>query len=197
MLHFLNDLPNISACLIEVNHHKDIECIGKLEESIGKLAVEHFEMAGEVRVGGMEMYYDVSQIGDITSQKYDFYIYDFGTVEELTDSELASFMNKDLKFIILGSKVWEYKYMYQCFQKAKISDTQDNLYCIFNFTKPEEQKSIKEQMGNLNVYFNEFQPDPFEKKNVSYLENILQRYINDYNFEEIEKKKKFNLFRRK
>ncbi|MBO5348430.1 MAG: hypothetical protein J6A89_01225 [Clostridia bacterium] len=191
LLHFLNELPNVKACLIEANNHKDIENLADLNE-INKMGIEHFTSTGEVRVGGMEMFYDLSKIGDITAQKYDFYIYDFGTTSELTDSELASFLNKDIKFIILGSSPWEYKYISSTFEKIRISEQQDRLYFIYNFVKREEQKEVKAQMGSFNVYFNEYQPDAFELKSKAYLEEILKRYLTNSYFEEETKSKKIN-----
>lgn len=192
LLHFFNEIPNIRACLIEVNKHKDIQDLADVTE-IDKMGIEHFPLAGEVRAGGMEMFYDLSKIGDITAQKYDFYIYDFGETSELTDTELASFLNKDIKFIILGTCQWEYKYISNTFEKLRISEEQDGLYFIYNFVNKEEQNEIRSQMGKFNVYFNEYQPDPFRLKSKDYLEEILRRYLSNSYFEEDSKKKnRFN-----
>ena len=192
LLHFFNEIPNIRACLIEVNKHKDIQDLADVTE-INKMGIEHFPLAGEVRAGGMEMFYDLSKIGDITAQKYDFYIYDFGETSELTDTELASFLNKDIKFIILGTCQWEYKYISNTFEKLRISEEQDGLYFIYNFVNKEEQNEIRSQMGKFNVYFNEYQPDPFRLKSKDYLEEILRRYLSNSYFEEESKKKnRFN-----
>ena len=193
LLNFFNEIPNVKACLIEANKHRDIETLADVTE-INKMGVEYFPLAKEVRIGGMELFYDISKIGDITAQKYDFYIYDFGETEELTDTELASFLNKDIKFIVLGSCLWEYKYISNTFDKLRLSEEQDRLYFIYNFVKKEDQKNIRSQMGNFNVYFNEYQPDPFELKSKSYLEEILRRYLSQSYFEEESKNKnRFNL----
>lgn len=189
LLHFLNELPNIKACLIEANNHKDIIDLADLEQVGNNMGIEHFMSAGEIRVGGMEMFYDLSKIGDIVAQKYDFYIYDFGEIGELTDTELASFLNKDIKFIIMGNCPWEYKYISETFEKVRLSEEQDRLYFIYNFVKKEDYKEIKSQMGKFNVYFNEIQEDSFELKSKEYLENILRRYFSDSYFEEESKKK--------
>lgn len=191
LLHFFNELPNVKACLIEANNHNDIVNLTDVNE-INKMGIEHFPSIGEVRANGMEMFYDLSKIGDITSQNYDFYIYDFGVTSELSDSELASFLNKDIKFIILGSCLWEYKYISETFEKIRISNEQDRLYFVYNFVKREDQKEIKSQMGNFNVYFNEYQPEPFELKSKSYLEEVLRRYLSNSYFEEQKPKNKFN-----
>ena len=48
-------------------------------------------------------------------------------------------------------------------------------------------------MGKFNVYFNEYQPDPFRLKSKDYLEEILRRYLSNSYFEEESKKKnRFN-----
>ena len=146
----------------------------------------------------MEMYYDISKIGEIVAQKYDFYIYDYGNTKELSDLDIASFLNKDIKFIIIGSKIWEYKYISRTFEAIKLQDTQNNLYFICNFVKQEEWKDIKDQMGNLNVYFNEYQPDPFKLQSKGYLEELFKRYLTDVNYQEIKKeKKKLSFIKRK
>lgn len=188
LLHFFYEIPNIKACLIESGKRKDIKALADLTE-INKMGIEHFPLAREIRIGGMEMFYDISKIGEITAQKYDFYIYDFGEISELTDSELASFLNKDIKFIIAGTCPWEYKYISDVFEKLRLTDEQDRLYFIYNFVKKEEQKEIRSQMGNFKVYFNEYQPDPFQLKSKDYLEEILRRYLSQVYFEEEHKKK--------
>lgn len=197
LLHFLTMIPNISACLIEANNHKDIKDIKDLSEINGK-GIEHYTTTSEIKVGGMEMYYDISKIGEIVSQKYDFYIYDYGNTKELSELDLASFLNKDIKFIIMGSKPWEYKYISRTFNAIQLQETQDSLYLIYNFVRQEDRKEIKEQMGNLNVYFNEYQPEPFILNSKGYLEETLKRYLTNVNYEEINKnKKKINFFRRR
>ena len=144
------------------------------------------------------MYYDISRIGEIVAQKYDFYIYDFGETSELTDTELASFLNKDIKFIIMGSKVWEYKYISRTFKAIQLQEAQDGLFLIYNFVRQEDRKEIKSQMGNLNIYFNEYQPEPFILHSKGYLEEILKRYLTNVDYQEISKRKrKFNLFNRR
>ena len=103
LLHFLTELPNTTACLIEANNHNDIKDIKDLNQIVD-MGVEHYPTTAEIKIGGMEMYYDISKIGEIVAQKYDFYIYDFGSTKELSELDMASFLNKDIKFIIMGSK---------------------------------------------------------------------------------------------
>ena len=189
ILHFLNDLPSIKPCLIEANSHKDIKSIAELQEVDG-LGVEHYKSIGEVRIGGMETYYDIKKIGDIKAQNYDFYIYDYGSISELDENALAGFLNKDIKFIVTGATPWEYKYLANCFDKLKLTENADGIFFIYNHTKIEKQKEIKEQMGNFNVYFNEYQPNPFEKKNIAFLEENLKRYLTNVSFEEVNRKNK-------
>jgi len=58
---------------------------------IGKLGVEHLPGMKEVKVNGLDFYYDFSKITEITAQKYDFYLYDYGSLPELSSDDLASF----------------------------------------------------------------------------------------------------------
>jgi len=197
LLHFLSSLPNISACFIEANNHKDIKDLKDFSE-INGMGIEHYPTTAEIKVDGMEMYYDISKIGEIVSQKYDFYIYDYGNTRELSELDIASFLNKDIKFIVMGSKPWEYKYISRTFNAIQLQETQDSVFLIYNFVRQEDRKGIKAQMGSLNVYFNEFQPEPFILHSKSYLEEILKRYLTNANYEEINKsKKKFIFFKRR
>lgn len=197
LLHFLTELPNTTACLIEANNHNDIKDIKDLNQIVD-MGVEHYPTTAEIKIGGMEMYYDISKIGEIVAQKYDFYIYDFGSTKELSELDMASFLNKDIKFIIMGSKPWEYKYISRTFKAIQLQETQDSIYLIYNFVRQEDRNDIKKQMGNLNVYFNEYQPEPFILHSKGYLEEILKRYLTNSNYQEIPKnKRKFNLFKKK
>ena len=197
LLHFLSDISNLKPCLIEVNNHNDLEELSN-QDTINDMGVINQPSLSEISVGGMDIYTDLAKMGEIKAQNYEQYIYDYGSIDELDGTSVASFLNKDLKFIICGSKPWEYKYLVKAFKKFKISGNADNtMWFIFNSVKEIEQQKVKEGMKDINVYFAEYQPDPFEKKNVLFLENKFRSYLSDSSFEEQPKKKKFNFFGRK
>lgn len=191
LLHFLSDVPNERACLIEANNHKDIKDIGELNQ-VGDLGIENMPTSSEVRIGGMNCYYDLSKISEITAEKYDFYIYDYGSLDEIDEITLPSFLNKDVKFIISGSTPWQQKYLFNAWNKLGTSSDQTAKYFVFNFTDEKDRQSIRNQMGTFNIYFNEYQPSFAEQKSKSYLESIMQRYITGVSFEDLNKKKKFD-----
>lgn len=197
LLHFLSDISNLKPCLIEVNNHNDLEELSK-QDTINDMGVINQPSLSQISIGGMDIYTDLSKMGEIKAQNYQQYIYDYGSIEDLDGTSVASFLNNDLKFIICGSKPWEYKYLAKAFKKFQISGNNDNtMWFIFNSVKEIEQQSVKEGMKDLNVYFAEYQPDPFEKKNVLFLEDKFRSYLSDSSFEEQPKKKKFNLFWKK
>lgn len=187
---FLNSITNITAALIEANDHHDIEDVGKILEYEG-CGIENLPNAKEVRIKGIDCFYDLSKMGDITAKDYNFYIYDYGSIDENDEVTFSTFLNKDVKFIISGSKPWEQKYLFKIFEKLG-NTNKENFYFIYNFTKESERNSIKKQMEDLNVFFNEYQPDFLELKSESFLNNILTRFISGISVEEQEKKKKFD-----
>lgn len=187
---FLNSITNVTASLIETNNHRDIEEIGKLSEYEG-FGIENLPNAKEVRIKGIDCFYDLAKMGDITAKDYNFYIYDYGSIDENDEVTFSTFLNKDVKFIIAGAKPWEQKYLFRAFEKLG-EINKENLYFIFNFTKEDIRNDIKKQMGNYNVFFNDYQPDCLELKSESFLNNILLKFISGVSVEEQDKKKKFD-----
>lgn len=190
LANYLNSITNITASLIETNNHHDIEDIGKITEYEG-YGIENLPNAKEVRIKGIDCFYDLSKIGDITAKDYNFYIYDYGCIDENNEVTFSTFLNKDVKFIVAGTKPWEQKYLLEAFKRIG-EINKENLYFIYNFTKDSERNNIKKQMGDFNIYFNEYQPDFLEQKSESYLNNILERFISGVSIEEQDKKKKFD-----
>lgn len=190
LLHFLSDISNLKPCLIEVNNHNDLQELSN-QETINGMGVINQPSISEISIGGMDIYTDLSKIGEIKTQNYEQYIYDFGSIDELDGTSVASFLNKDIKFVICGSKPWEYKHLVKAFSKFKITGQNDStMWFIFNFVKDIEQQTVKEGMEDINIYFAEYQPDPFEKRNTLFLEEKFRSYLSVASFEEKTKNDK-------
>jgi len=196
LLNYLNTLPNVKSCLIEANKHNDFEKLSK-KAMIGKLGVEHLPGMKEVKVNGLDFYYDFSKITEITAQKYDFYLYDYGSLPELSSDDLASFLNKDLKFIVVSNSIFEEEYLVNVFNQ--LNPETENSFIIFNFTDEKEQKKIRDDFSMIkNIYFNEYQPDPFTLKSKSYLSGIMEKYTTNSSFKEVKKENPFSkIFKKK
>jgi len=81
-----------------------------------------------------------------------------GLLEDITD--IDSFITKDVKIIVTGSKAWEQDNLIKVFNKLGILT---DINFIFNYTPSSEEKSIIHNMGKFGVktYFSNYTPDPF------------------------------------
>lgn len=190
IVNFLNSLINIKACFIENNNHNDIIQIADRNED--ETSVNVLYDIGKVEYKGLDLYYKPENIGDIRKEKYNFYIYDFGTVDELSENDLIAFLNKDIKILLMSNSYWEEKKALNAFKKLKVNPADETTYYIFNFVNEEERLSvlnIYEDFKN-NIYFNEYQPNAFILSNRLFLEKVFKKFFENFEFEEDRKRKK-------
>ena len=137
-----------------------------------------------------------SNIGEIMNNNYDFYVFDFGSMEEMTDSDINNFLTKDVKFIISGTKPWELRNLFEAFEKIG-NDKSVNF--IFNFTQKEKRNFFKDNMGEYkdNTFFSDYIENPFIVGNKIYWEKIFNPFILNSNIEEVSKKGWFNKLKKK
>ena len=134
-------------------------------------------------------------MSDILSNDYNFYIYDYGALNEMTEEERNSFITRDLKIIVSGNKLWEIQNLINAF---KIVGKDINTYLVFNFAKESEKENFRLSLGEYwkdRMTFSEYITDPFEAKNKFFFENILKPYL--INTDITEKKKGFNFFKKR
>lgn len=193
IVNFLNSLINIKACLIENNNHNDIIQIYERNENMDDVSILHD--IGKVQFKKMDFYYKPENIGDIRKEKYNFYVYDFGSVPELSDNDLASFLNKDIKILVMSNSYWEERKILEAFSKLKVDTFPDDIFYVFNFVAEEERLSVLDMFCQYkdNIYFNEYQPNPFLLSNKSFLERTFKKFFENFEFEE-EKKEKRGFF---
>ncbi len=192
MTKYLSSLPNINVCYIENNRHNSII---QIYNTSNKEEVNYYEESGKIEYQGIEMYMRQS-IGEIMNDKYDFLIFDFGSMQDMNDSEVSNFLTKDIKFIVSGTKSWELPGLFECFEKI---GNDKNINFIFNFTKKEDKQFFKNNMGDFkeNTMFSEYIDDPFIIANKLYLERIFNPFILNTDIKEVKKNKFMNLFKKK
>lgn len=193
MTKYLSELLNVKACYIENNNHNSII---EIYNTSNKEDVTYYENTGKIEYKGIEMFMK-SNIGEIMNNNYDFYIFDFGSMKEMTDNDINNFLTKDIKFIVSGTKSWELRNLFEAFEKIG-NDKSVNF--IFNFTQKEKQNFFKDNMGDYkdNTFFSDYIENPFIVGNRIYLEKIFNPFILSSNLEKVEKRKNWlNQFKRK
>ena len=193
MTKFLSELLNVKVCYIENNNHNSII---EIYNTSNKEEVTYYENTGKIEYEGIEMFMK-SNIGEIMNDNYDFYIFDFGAMEEMSDNDINNFLTKDIKFVVSGTKAWELRNLFETFEKIG-NDKSVNF--IFNFTEKEKRNFFKDNMGEFkeNTFFSDYIENQFIVGNRIYLEKIFKPFILNSNLEEIDKKKNFlNRFFRK
>lgn len=190
LVKYLSELINIRVCYIENNNHNSI--MNLLTES--KEAI-YSENLNKIKYKGIDLFLKPKNMSDILSNNYNFYIYDYGALNEITEEENMSFLTKDLKIIVTGNKAWEIPNLINCFQ---IVGEDINTYLLFNFAKESEKENFRISLGDYwkeRATFSEYITDPFEVGNRYFFETILKPYL--INTDITEKKKKFNFLRKR
>ena len=186
---YLSELTDIKACYIENNNHNSIINIAETKEAL------YSNEFSKITYNGIDMFLKPKNMSDILSNNYNFYIYDYGALNEITEEEKMSFLTRDLKIVVSGNKIWEIPNLLNCFQ---IIGEDINTYLLFNFVTESEKEKFRLSLGDYwkeRATFSEYITDPFVVGNRYFYENILKPYL--INTDITEKKKKFSLFKRK
>ncbi|MBP3595915.1 MAG: hypothetical protein J6J60_00725 [Clostridia bacterium] len=186
---YLSELTNIKACYIENNNHNTIVNIAEFKEAI------YTENLDKIKYKGIDLFLKPKNMSDILSNNYNFYVYDYGALNEITEEEKMSFLTRDLKLIVTGNKIWEIPNLINCFQ---IIGEDINTYLMFNFAKESEKENFRISLGEYwkeRATYSEYITDPFEVGNKYFYETILKPYL--INTDVTEKKKKFDFFRKR
>ena len=186
---YLSELTNIKACYIENNNHESIINLATNKDAIRS------EAMNKISYKGIDLFIKPKNMSDILSNNYNFYIYDYGAFNEMTDEERMSFLTRDLKVLVSGSKQWELPNLIDTFE---IIGMDINTYLVFNFTKESERENFRNSLGGYwkeRTTFSEYVPEPFEVKNKYFFESIVKPYL--INTDIKEKKKKFNFFKKR
>lgn len=162
---FLNDL-RMNACYIQANNREDIETLETFFDVDSK---EGFFTYQNIDIYNKDKTVNAIEYG------YDFYVYDMGVLSEISD--IDSFLTKDVKIIVSGSKSWEQDSLMNVFEA--VGESTDINY-LFNFTAANQKEDIISNMGRLGVktYFMNYMPNPLEiESNENEYHKILNEYI--------------------
>lgn len=131
---FLSNLK-LNVCYIQANGKEDIQTIENLFEITKK---DDF-----ITYQNIDMYSKDKTVNAI-SYGYDFYVYDMGVLSNISD--IDTFITKDIKIIVSGSKSWEQEHLLNIFNKLEILQ---DINFIFNFTPDDQKKEITKNMGKF------------------------------------------------
>lgn len=182
---YLSELTNVSACYIENNNHNSIYSLVE-DESLQTI---YNEVLRKISYNGIDLYEKPKNLAEILKFEYEFYVFDFGNFEEMTEEEKSSFMTRDLKIIVSGNKAWEINKLIETFM---IIGEDVNSHLIFNFVRNEDKETFRQSLGNFwkdRSSFSEFVPEPFIVGNKGFYETILKGYLLNSNIEEVKDKK--------
>ena len=153
MVKYLN-IQNKKACYIEMNPNGYLELLKEFYDE----GVTIDEQLGKITYQNVDMFYKKDKISDILKLGYDYYIYDFGTYRP-DDFALISFLEKNIKFVVCGTKPNELLYMQQALQVFYDNDVN----YIFSFSPESEHEDVLALMEEKAecTYFATFTPDLF------------------------------------
>lgn len=182
---FLKSL-NMNVCYICSNDKDEIKNIETLEDVIKKNGMYSYK--------GIDLYSNDNKI-DAIQYGYDFYIYDYGV---LNDNSLENFLSKEVKVIVGGTKSWETD---ETFRVLSILEKIPEVNYIFNFSSNEEKAKFKRILKDYvkNIYFSEYTTDTFNSSiNTETYHEIFKDYIAEKSnkLEVVEKKGLFSFLKR-
>lgn len=182
---FLNEL-NMNVCYICSSNKNEIKNIETLEGVIKKDGLYSYK--------GIDLYSNDNMVNAM-KYGYDFYIYDYGILDENT---LDNFLSKEVKIIVGGTKAWETD---ETFRVLSMLEKIPDINYIFNFSSNEEKLKFKKILKRYirNIYFSEFTTDPFNGNvNTEIYHEIFKEYITEKSnkLEIVEKKGLFGMFKR-
>ena len=192
---FFNSL-NMNACYISNSGNDETSIIQRLVSDKDK---QNDDM---LNYEGIDMYKKSSNMRAIKFG-YDFYIYDYGV---LTENNVNDFVTKDTKIIVTGSKLWEFKHL---FNAINMLEELSDKYFLVNFTAEEKQKETikyrfpKENKYTDSIFFPEYTPNPFvDNVNLEIYHKIFKDYIAEKSSKltvvtEEKLNKIFNIFKRR
>lgn len=156
---------NMNACYICSNEKDEIKNIETLEGVIKKDNMYSYK--------GIDLYSNSNKV-DAIQYGYDFYIYDYGTLNEKT---LDNFLSKEVKVVVGGTKAWEQD---ETFRVLSMLEKIPDINYIFNFSSEGEKAKFKRTLKGIikNIYFSEYSPEVFSDcVNEDIYHEIFKEYI--------------------
>lgn len=180
MCKFLNSI-GLHSCYVQANTKQDVEKIAAMNNVTN--------MKDMITYNGVDMF---REFIDNKNTGYDFYIYDYGDIDNLN---INSYITNDIKIVVCGTKEWDFVNISKAFEK--LNKIQNDIDFIFNFTAKENEKNILKGLSEFkkSIYFSEYAPNPFDdEKNQNIYHRILKEFIIEKtNQLEIIEKNKFSI----
>lgn len=150
---YLND-RGYKTAYIELNGSDYIRQLAATYTSATENAEE-----GKVTYEGLDMYYNPGSVPAALRMPYLFYVYDFGDIHDLKTREQITWLEKDIKVLVAGTKPNEIEQFQQAVKKVYNQNTK----YLFNFCSEAEQADVKARMGSRAgaTFFSSWLPDPF------------------------------------
>lgn len=182
---FLKSL-NMNACYICSNDKDELKNIETLEGVTKKDNMLSYK--------GIDLYSNNNKVSAI-QYGYDFYVYDYGILD---NNSFENFLSKEVKILVGGTKTWEYD---NTFRALDMLEKVPDINLIFSFSSDEEKIRFKKSLKKIfnNIFFSEYCKNIFEG-NVN--EKIYHEIFKDYITEKsnkitvIEKKGIFDFLKR-
>lgn len=190
MVKYLN-IQNKKACYIEMNSNGYLTLLKEFYDE----GVTIDEQLGKITYQNVDMFYKKDKISDILKLGYDYYIYDFGTYRP-DDFALISFLEKNIKFVVCGTKPNELIYMQQALQAFYDNDVN----YIFSFSPESEHNDVLALMEEKSscTYFATFTPDLFfYSSNGNHVWNQIFEHETEQSINEVPEKRKSFFFSKK
>ena len=126
---------------------------------------------GKVTYEGLDMYYNPGSVPKALRMPYLFYIYDFGDIHELKSREQITWLEKDIKVLVAGTKPNEIDQLQYAVQQVYNQNTK----YLFNFCSTDEQQDVEARMGSRSdvTYFATWLPDPFAAEENFYFAEMM------------------------
>lgn len=151
---------------------------------------------GYFSINGVDFYSecDKERVISVSGKLYNFIVLDFGNYYE---ADKVLFNRSDVRIIYSGTKPWELGNLKQLFEDQEEEVLKKYHFCFLGTTSNKLQKDIIEHMQPLeNIWFPEYQEDPFTSCPFPEGQNIFADYIKPVEVMSTKSKPKF-LFGRK
>lgn len=182
---FLKSL-NMKACYICATDKDEIKNIETIEGVTKKDNVYSYM--------GIDLYSNDNKV-EAMQYGYDFYIYDYGVLNENT---FDNFLSKEVKVVVGGTKAWETD---ETFRVLSLLEKISEVNYIFNFSSEAEKAKFKKTLKGIvkNIYFSEYTTETFRDDiNTELYHEIFKEYISEKSnkITVIERKGLFDFWKR-
>lgn len=121
--------------------------------------------------------FNLSNLSKIFLKDYNFVLIDFGMFSDYMSPEFGRCV---AQIIVCGAKPWETPMLEKLMSEVNNEEVLKKYHYLFMFTPDSERKSITRNMDVLkNIYFADYQADPFDCEGCDSIREILSDYLPD------------------